>query len=491
MTNLQQRWGQLSPRARGFLTWLGVFAGLVLLKRNVLLLPASWDESWAVLPGGLWLAENNFDILGLLNQPQWFEYGPGTYALAPITWMTGIIASVTSTTQSFLVSLHLAHLAIGAVGLREVYRFARPVWSAVSSTALVAVTALMPVMNAQLGFMYLETPIFAVGMLAINAGLRGDWGRASLWGALATSSKGSGILPLGAVVGGSLLSQGKLSALRKALLVMLPSIIVGLLPLLLDQALASAERDLGVVFYASTIQLVRMPELIIAMAFAIIFAALPQRAGQAADPQVEVRLKTFSWLILSFIGFYTFTIVFLIPLYVLPRYFIVLVPLVFFSAWELGTKRFGHLAPAVIGLLLLGSMIATSSSPFLGDPNRIKSVGLESSNQYASRLLLTRETLGGALATQLPVYLMPNTWFRTRYPRLGYVDHVPLNVHLIDDLDRNNLPERFIIVDVAPNALTEETLKHLGNAQGYQSESVELRRDGLTARYVTYKRVGG
>lgn len=487
--DLLVRWNALPHAIRGFLTWLGVFAGLVLLKRNALLLPASWDESWAVLPGGLWLAENNFDLVGLLDQPEWFQYGPGTYALAPITWMTGVIASLTSTTPAFLVSLHLAHMAIGAVGLREVYRFARPVWSATASALLVTVTALVPVMNAQLGFMYLETPIFAVGMLAINAGLRGDWARASLWGALATSFKGSGILPLSAVVGASLMSQGKLTALRRAILVMLPSVVVGLLPLLLDQALATPERDLGVVFYASTIQLVRMPELIIAMAFAIVFAALPDRTGQRTDSQVNVRLKTFSWLVLSFIAFYSFTIFFVIPLYVLPRYFIALVPFALFSAWEVGRRRFGSIVPTVLGLLLVGSMLTTSSGALLGDPNRISSVGLEATNQYAPRLLLTRETLEAALETGLPLYVIPNTWFRSQYPRLGYVDSVPDRIHVIDDIDLDTSPERFIIVDKALDRLPDETRQRLDDDAQFQSETVEFTRESLTSRFVTYTRV--
>ncbi len=486
MTNLQQRWSDLPARVRGFLTWFGVFAGLVLLKRDALLLPASWDESWAVLPGGFWLAENNFDVVGLLREPQWFQNGPGTYALAPITWMTGIIASLTTTTPSFLVSLHIAHMGIGAVGLREVFRFARPVWSPVAATGLVAVTAIVPVMNAQLGFMYLETPIFAVGMLAINAGLRGDWARASLWGALATSFKGSGILPLTAVVGGMLISQGNLRALRKAFLTMLPALVVGLLPLVLEQPLAEVERDLGSVFLVSALQLVRMPELGIALAFAIIFAALPDRANQTQDSQVETRLRTFTWLILSFVGFYTFTIIFLIPLYVLPRYFIVIVPLTFFTAWEVVRRRFGPLLPGVLGLLLVTSMIATSSSALLGDPNDISSVGLESSNEYVPSLILAKEVLDGALDTGVTVYVIRNMWFRTQYPRLGYVESVPSNVQLVDDIDNNNLPNRFVIVDKAIDLLPDEVRQSLDDRTSFHAEIVEFMHDGLTSGFVIY-----
>ena len=230
-----------------------------------------------------------------------------------------------------------------------------------------------------------------------------------------------------------LISQGNLRALRKAFLTMLsPALVVGLLPLVLEQPLAEVERDLGSVFLVSALQLVRMPELGIALAYHDYFRRSTRPANQTQDSQVETRLRTFTWLILSFVGFYTFTIIFLIPLYVLPRYFIVIVPLTFFTAWEVVRRRFGPLLPGVLGLLLVTSMIATSSSALLGDPNDISSVGLESSNEYVPSLILAKEVLDGALDTGLTVYVIRNMWFRTQYPRLGYVESVPSNVQLVN-----------------------------------------------------------
>lgn len=489
--SLNDRWKALPQRLRSVVTWLGVFVAIIVLKRDALLLPASWDESWAVLPGGLWLSDNGFNILGLIRQPLHFEFGPGTYSLAPVTWMTGIVATFARTTNTFLVSLRLLHLAIGAVGLREVYRFARPVWSSTASAALVAVTALVPVMNAQLGFMYLEIPIFTTGMLAINAGLSGRWGKAAFWGALATSFKASGILPLGAIVSAGFMTQRTMDALRRSVLVLLPAIAIGLIPVLLDKFVAMTERDLGHVLWVSWLQIFRIPEIAIALLFIVLFGILPDRSGRSSESGVRIRLDVMSSLILVFIGFYLFTLSFVARTYFLPRYFIMIVPFVLFAAWEVGARRFGPRVAAVAAGLLVTSMIINQSSTYLLDPNEVTTVGLESSNAYAESLLLTNTILDRALATGDPVYLSNNLWFRTQYPRLGYVDVVPENARLLVDLNEDEPPDTFVVVDSENSELVDDTLELFGDRQDYTAVSATADRGILTARYVTFTRTSG
>ena len=490
VTNLHLGWTHLPVRMRGFLTWLGVFAGLVLLKRNALLLPASWDESWAVLPGGFWLSDNNFDLVGLLSQPQWFDYGPGTYALSPITWLTGIIASVTDSPKQFITVAHLVHMAIGAIGLREVYRFARPVWSQTASAGLVVVTAMVPVMNAQLGFMYLEIPIFTVGMLSVNAALNGQWNRAALWGALATSFKASGILPLGAAVAATYFVQPTLKSARRSLLVMAPSVIVGVLPVIVSDHAGGFDRDLQLVLSSSATQILRMPELAIALTVAIVFLTLPGRDRTTDQEQLNSRVATFTWLGILFVGFYVFTALFVIRLFVLPRYFIILVPFTLFVAWEVSVRRFGRTTSGVLAGALLALMIVNSSGALMPGRASATSVGLESSNAYAERLLLTHATLSGALETDNPVFLSSNLWFKSQYPGLGYVDAVPPNVRKLIDLDPNNLPETFVIVETESDQLATEYFFLLDELQ-LDREITEFHRDGFTSRYVTFSQPSG
>ena len=103
-------------------------------------------------------------------------------------------------------------------------------------------------------------------------------------------------------------------------------------------------------------------------------------------------------------------------------------------------------------------MIVNGSGALMPGRATATSVGLESSNAYAERLLLTQDTLGPALATDAPVYLSSNLWFKTQYPGLGYVDAVPPNVGRLIDLDPNNLPETFVIVETESDQLATEEL---------------------------------
>lgn len=271
---------------------------------------------------------------------------------------------------------------------------------------------------------------------------------------------------------------------------LLPAALVGLIPILLG-VVGEANRDLTDVLASSSVQILRMPELAVALFLAATFGILSHRPGRSPSHDVELRLKLFAWQALLFVGFYTFTILFVVPIYVLPRYFIILVPVTLFAAWDIGVRRFGHLIAGVIGLMLVGSMVFNQSGTFFAERDDATSVGLESSNAYVGRLLLTDRTLDGAVATGDPVYLSANLWFRTQYPRLGYVEAVPGNVHLLIDLDIDQLPERFVVVDAEFNLLASETFETLDTMAEYRPETTQLKLDGFTARYVTFTRKSG
>jgi hypothetical protein len=198
-----------------------------------------------------------------------------------------------------------------------------------------------------------------------------------------------------------------------------------------------------------------------------------------------------SSLILVFIGFYLFTLSFVARTFFLPRYFIMIVPFVLFAAWEVGARRFGPRIAAVAAGLLVASMISNLSSTYLLDPNEVTTVGLESSNAYAESLLLTKTILDRALATGDPVYLSNNLWFRTQYPRLGYVDVVPENARLLVELNQDNPPDTFVIVDSENSELVDDALERLGDRPDYAFVSTTASRGILTAGYITFTRRSG
>ena len=91
-----------------------------------------------------------------------------------------------------------------------------------------------------------------------------------------------------------------------------------------------------------------MPELTIALTVAIVLLTLPGRDRTTDREQLAAGLATFTWLGILFVGFYVFTALFVIRLFVLPRYFIILVPFALFAAWEVSVRRFGRTTSGVM-----------------------------------------------------------------------------------------------------------------------------------------------
>lgn len=480
--------GNLSTFRRGILSWLAVFAALVLLKRNSIDLPASWDESWAVLPGGLWLAENQFDLVGLLQQPQWFNFGPSTYALSPVTWLTGLVAAVT-TPEAFMPTLHVVHMAIGAVGLREVYRFARPVWSPTASSSLVIMTALLPLMNAQLGAAYQEVPTFTLGMLAVNAAFRDDWAKASVWGAVATLSKATGIVSILAVVAAHLLRRHRTLGMRRAATVLLPALIVGVLPLLLGRSSGpvAANRETTAMLRSIVTAAGITSELFIAGGLAAALALLrPQRPSSV---EVQRRLLTSYWMVIGFGSFFVFTIVFVAKLSFLPRYAIVIVPFVFFAAGQNIRERFGTITTGILALALAFMMMFNQTGRFYGVDGVMSEVVQESSNAHQDLIDLTDLVVSAAITdNDLPIFLHHNTWFRVMYPDLGFVEQVPSDVFHLGELPAPpDLPPAFIVPVTSNASQLVAVLEDLDKNPNLRQTEVEFTYGQFSGRYIIYE----
>ena len=148
---------EMGSRPRRFSYWAITFGALLIYKWWAIRMPASWDASWTVIPGGVTLVENGFDLPALLRSPHFFELGPATHGNSPVIWMAALVMKTVGRGDAFLPALHVVHLAIGAVALRQVYIFGRSMWGNKASLMLVFATAVVPVMHAQLGFVYLET----------------------------------------------------------------------------------------------------------------------------------------------------------------------------------------------------------------------------------------------------------------------------------------------------------------------------------------------
>ena len=62
-----------------FLAW---FLFILAIKFDTLLAPPVWDTAMGVFPPAIFLFENSFNLLELINQPGWWEGGPNVHSVS-------------------------------------------------------------------------------------------------------------------------------------------------------------------------------------------------------------------------------------------------------------------------------------------------------------------------------------------------------------------------------------------------------------------------
>lgn len=464
--------------------WLALFLIILTTKWSSITLPSAWDESWAVLPGGIWLGENSFALADLVRLPGWSEGGPASYALSPVTWLTGLVASLT-TDATFLPTLHVVHFAIGAVALRQVYVFARPVWSRMGTVTLVAMTGLLPVVNAQLGGVYLELPMMATGLLTVNAALAGKWRSAAAWATLSALIKPSGIIPLAGVVAAHLVA-GRID-IKKAGLILMPVLVAAASPVFFPDAVrVDSDRDISSVLTISVKTLSRSPILTLALAATIALGA--RIAWRNKDSEAGIRLLTSMLTIGAFGSFYLVVITTITPIYVLPRYLIQIVPFALFGAGHVLRRNYGVNIAATAATIVLIFSLLNMNGEFTIDKNRENTVSQEATNRHTELLRLTEQLLTYA-ETQAAVatYADRNIWYRTQLPGLGYVSE-PLPDARFLPLKDFEFGDHFVILDSESSPDVSAALERLDEEDSYTQTEVLFERGPFDARYIEFVR---
>lgn len=473
------------PRSKWLmiLGWLGLFAAITLVKWSAIGVPSSWDESWAVLPAGVWLADNSFALEELLTLPDWTNGGPSAKALSPVTWIAAVVAYFTDA-DSFLPVLHVVHFAIGGVVLQQVYLFARSAWTRASSAVLVFATAALPSVNAQFGAVYMELPMLATGLLSTNAALRGRWKTAAIWGLVATLIKPSGIILIAGLVTAMYITK-QLSLTR--CLVIIGAAGLGFLANIEGTA---SDRDRINVIETSLKTFSLVPIITISMIIALALGTRTAllRREQPGAQRVIIANASF----LAFLGFYISVIWLIVPIYILPRYVIQIAPFALFAAAEVLRWHY----PAALRRTLVAGVIVFSVLNLNGNiwlyQDSENTVVQEMSNRHVQLLLLTEEVFTYAQAQpESTVYMEPNLWFRSQIPELGYVD-APLPGATALDQEIGNrlesLPDSFVVLDSEASGFAEVFLELLEESADFTSAETVFVRDLFDARYVRFTR---
>ena len=185
---------------------------IIALKWPTLDQPPVWDTAMGLFPAAITLAGNGFDVVELLGMPTYLEGGPNTHSTSPVTLTTAFVLKVSGGGGRALVILHLLHFAATAMALVFLFRLARPVFGSLGTFLLCLSVLLHPVFSAQVGFLYMEVPLFLCAVAALHAFANQRFRAAVVWSALAYATKEAGIIVPATLAAATLLENRTLPA---------------------------------------------------------------------------------------------------------------------------------------------------------------------------------------------------------------------------------------------------------------------------------------
>ena len=522
------QWSQFLD-THGSAQFLLALVVIVAVKWQTLLEPPVWDTAMGLFPAALTLSANNFDLLDLLAMPAFLDGGPNVHSLSPVTLMTALVLQATGGggPPTFLV-LHLLHFVVAAHALVVLFGFSKPVFGKASALLFCLAVLLFPVFSVQVGYMYLEVPLFLCAVSALRAWTDQRFWQAVLWATGAFAVKETGIIVPATLGIFAVLDQRntRLKAKRVAMIMAPPLALMAITLLLSRLAGVAPGARVGLVeplSLADTLRalllstnhfLLKVPDLwALLILFPFALAAfgpevLRTLRREPTDP-LNRDPKNRAHLVLGYSG--TLSAVFILmsavvlpvsfsyPL-VLPRYSVMIAP--FLLLW------FGYACQQVLAdrlrsatvfcFALLSVFFAVNSNGVLY-PSDIDSARpgndpslTERSNAYRRLLVLEREAIHALeeLPDGVPVYYGIYEHYLFKYPGLGFADQ-PLsnghnfNVESLEELiEEEPMPPCIYALYNNPwlgGEKIRELIAYADSAENLSSELVQEFRDG---RYV-------
>ncbi len=417
-----------------------LFAGFLLVislrLRGVLDQPPVWDTTTGLFPAAIVLAENGFDLPDLLSRPGWAHGGPNIHVFSSLTWLTALVLRLVPEREIWLPLLHVLQFAMAAGLLLGTFRLGALLLPQPLSLAAVCTLLLFPLFQVQVGYLYTEIPLALCTVASVLAAAQRRFGRAVLWSALACSVKEAGLVVPVALAAAACLERGPAGTrlLRVAAFAIPGGLLValqlafalpveeawGVRPITYAQLLVDIVRKLGM-----------LPDLIVLLAAFALSAALALPAslralrGGDAEDDGAARIRALSLLVVgAFAGFYLLVPLVGVEVYVLPRYYVQVAPLVMLGCIDLAYRLRGVRAAAgVVALLCLFFVLnrAGELPVYPSVPGNEFSLA-ERSTEYRDLLEVQPQLLNAAalLPADLPVFYGLPEHFLFQYPRMGY-----------------------------------------------------------------------
>ncbi len=191
LSQLTNRFLNLSAPLQ-LLIWL---IAILVIKFDTLIAPPVWDTAMGVFPPAIFLYENNFNILELVQLPGWWQGGPNVHSLSLWTWLIAIVMTITQNAQATFFIIHsitflLCAYAISTLVRTLVLMDIKPYLAILAGLTLL----LTPMVLVQIGYMYTEAPVMALSVLAWASWYHHREGQAVALAVIAISIKATGLI---------------------------------------------------------------------------------------------------------------------------------------------------------------------------------------------------------------------------------------------------------------------------------------------------------
>lgn len=173
--------------------FISVFVFLIITKFNVLFYPPYGDAIGGPFAEAIWLKRNNFNYMGLFNQPGYSFGGPKVYFFSIYPTYLAILFKMIPNVKSFLVVNHILVYGFSAVIVLFARKIMQKDFNDVVSTLTSIVLLAVPIFQSQTEAINMEVPCMLFSVVSIYYLTRKNILWASIYALVATLVKGHGV----------------------------------------------------------------------------------------------------------------------------------------------------------------------------------------------------------------------------------------------------------------------------------------------------------
>lgn len=456
----QRSSGSSATRRHAFGVALLCFFVLLVTRSHVLQQPPTWDGAMGMTPAALTLASSGFDVFELLKQPTYQDGGPNTHGTSLATLATAAVIRLAGSYASALPVLHLGSFFTAAVLVAGVYVLvARATGTRRAGLLAAGLTFLYPPFLVQASDVYLDLPLAAAMIWALVFAMEDRRVLTIVAATVAVWIKPTGVILLPALAYLMITAERDDNPVRRLAPLVIPTGLAAAIFLITSSGANSSEtltvgERLLVTLYITSWHTLRNPSLLTLFALSVIapVTAAFRSRRTAPPPRRIVRLVGGSTLVVvSTLAFYFFNPLVTAGHALLPRYTVTLAPaLVVLFTTSMWVRR-QRIASAGVAV---GCVVLVAAAPGWLTPGGPNNYALsERDLAYESHLAVQQRAIRDleVLASELPVYVDHFTYFRFKYPEMGWVDDQPMHmtpVHLSEDEMHKieSMPDEFALL---------------------------------------------